>query len=409
MKLPASRKASPDRSPDRRGERSEREKELKRMELTASIFDLVKALDMFSCELSVLDRVWNILFPDQDKWHYLHVNKYKHSFYISHVSGDGGGLEVEPKRGVRAIDYQRDSSYSIENHSQLTAVWEPLIASALKWLQVVRKDWIKANKRIQVEYPLNNRFGVAPSALIRASLPDIYRLDKELGKKKASKIVHMVEDGFFIKADNTEVLSMTAADFFRYCRIAYIAGKRKEETIDDSLSGREMYRRYADGRHEGLLDIDPFSEQEFSDWIDGKHPKRGHGGHPWEIKRGGNTTHIDLTVSRPSSYRKEGFKVELRGESIGRMVETIHMFLAIHEAKIPISIANSEGVRKRIVAQDNIGIIPSYASLHRANQHFSQDEDVFDVMHYDDLGRFKRRVTPFITWEPLPILKPRDV
>ncbi len=84
------------------------------------------------------------------------------------------------------------------------------------------------------------------------------------------------------------------------------------------------------------------------------------------------------------------------------------MFLAIHEAELPISIANPEGVRKRLLAQDNIGIIPSYASLHRSNQHFGQDEDVFDVMHYDGLGRFKRRITPFVTWEPLPILKPRD-
>ena len=36
-------------------------------------------------------------------------------------------------------------------------------------------------------------------------------------------------------------------------------------------------------------------------------------------------------------------------------------------------------------AQDNIRIIPSHASLRRVNRHFSQDEDVFDVMHYDDL------------------------
>jgi hypothetical protein len=56
--------------------------------------------------------------------------------------------------------------------------------------------------------------------------------------------------------------------------------------------------------------------------------------------------------------------------------------------------------------QDNIGIIPSHASLHRANQHFGQDKDVFDVMHFDDLGRFKRRIIPFITWESLPILRP---
>ena len=377
------------------------------MELTTSILTLVKELDDFSCELSALDRVWNILFPDKGgKWRHLHVNKYKQTFYISHVDGRGVSLEVEQKKGVRAMNSMGAASYFVENNAQLAAVWEPLIASARKWLKIVRKDWIKANKQIQTKYPLRHRYGVTPNALIRASLRDIYRLDKDLGKGRTWKLVRLVEDGFFLKTENTTVSSMTAADYFQYCKISYIAGRRKEETVDESLSGREMYSRYADGRHEGLLDIDPASEQEFADWIDGKHPKRKGGGHPWEIKRGGNTTHIDLTVSRPSPYRQEGYKVELCGESIGRMVETMRMFLAIQKAKLPISIANPEGIRKRLLAQDNIGIIPSYTSLHRANQHFSQDEDVYDVMHYDDFGRFKRRINPFITWEPLPILKP---
>ena len=381
------------------------------MELTTSSFAFIKELADFSYKLSGLDRVWNILFPVQrDRWNYLHVNKYKHTFYITHVNTDVDGLEVEPNKCVRAMDPMGASSpHGAENHGQWVKTWGSLIAFARKWLKVARKDWIKANKRINVEYPLHYRYGIAPNALVRASLPDIYRLDKELGKVRTRKMVHLVEDGFFFKAGNTEVSTMTANDYFRYCRIAYIAGKRPEETVDESLSGREMYSRYADGRHEGLLDIDPASDKEFASWIDGKHPKRGRGGHPWEIKRGGNTTHIDLAVSRPSMYRNEGFKIELRGESIGRMVETMRMFLAIHEAELPISIANPEGVRKRLLAQDNIGIIPSYASLHRANQHFGQDEDVFDVMYYDDLGRFKRRITPFITWEPLPVLKPKDV
>lgn len=381
------------------------------MDLTSSISAFLKELGDFAYELSVSDRVWNILFPDQrEKWNHLHVNKYKDTFYITHVDGDSGGLEAEPNKGVRAIDHRRASShYGVENEDQLATAWEPLITSARNWLKAVRKDWIKANKRLLVEYPLRHRYGVAPNAVIRASLPDVYRLDKELGKARTWKLVRLIEEGFFLRAENTEVSSLTAADYFKYCRIAYSAGKRKGETIDESLSGREMYARYADGRHEGLLDIDPASEQEFADWIDGTHPKRGGGGHPWEIKRGGNTTHIDLAVLRPSLYRKEGFKVELRGESIGRMVETMRMFLAIYEAKLPISIANPEGVRKRLLAQDNIGIIPSYVSRHRANQHFGKDEDVFDVMYYDDLGRFKRRVAPFITWEPLPLLKPRDV
>jgi len=349
------------------------------------------------------------MFPDWGKkWHHLHVNKHEHIYYITHVSGDGGGLEVEPGKGVRTTGSMRADSYPIEDHGHPAAIWEPLMTSARKWLQAVRKDWIKACRRMQVEYPLRNRYGLVPNALIRSSLPDVYRLDAELGKGRTRKMVRLVEDGLFLTEKNAVVSSMTAAEYFRYCRIAYMAGRRKEDRIDDSLSGREMYERYADGRHEGLLDIDPSSEQEFADWIDGKHPRRGGGGHPWEIKRGGNTTHIDLSVSRLSSSREEGYRVELRGESIGRMVETIRMFLAIHEAGLPISIADPAGVRRRLLAQDNIGIIPSYASPHRANQHFGQDEDVFDVMHYDDLGRYKRRITPCITWEPLPILKPGD-
>ncbi len=380
------------------------------MELTASVSAFVNELYEFSYELSVLDHVWNVLFPHQEQqWQHLKVTRYQQTFYITHVNGKSGSLEVEPKVGVRAMELLRTSSCFVDNHGELAVTWEPLIQSARKWLKIVRKDWIKANKRIQIEYPLHFRYGIVSNALIRNSLSDLYRLDIELGKERTRRFVRLVEDGFFLKAENMEVSTMTVSDYFTYCKIAYVAGKRKEDTIDKSLSGREMYRRYADGRHEGLLDIDPASEKEFAAWIDGTHPKREGGGHPWEIKRGGNTTHIDLAVSRPSLYQKENFKIELRGESISRIIETIRMFLAIHQAKMPISISNPESVRKRLLAQDNIGLIPSYATRHRANQYFSQDKSVFDVLHYDDLGRFKRRITPFITWEPLPILKPTDV
>jgi hypothetical protein len=58
-----------------------------------------------------------------------------------------------------------------------------------------------------------------------------------------------------------------------------------------------------------------------------------------------------------------------------------------------------------LLAQDNIGIIPCHDSLHRANQHFRDDQDVFDVLYFDDLGRYKSRIKPFIAWEPLPIFK----
>lgn len=199
--------------------------------------------------------------------------------------------------------------------------------------------------------------------------------------------------------------TFTANEYFAYCKIAYIAAKRDDEVIDASLSGRELYRQFADGRDEGLLKIDGDSPEEFADWIDNKHPLRSMGGHPWEIKRGGNTTHISLSVYRPM-YREEGYVIQLSGESLGRMEETLRMLLAIHEAGLPITITNPESVRKRLLAQDNIGIIPEYVLFHRANQRFRKDEDVFEVMHYKELGRYKRRFTPFITWQPIPVLRP---
>jgi hypothetical protein len=77
---------------------------------------------------------------------------------------------------------------------------------------------------------------VVPNALIRASFPSAYRLDKELGEAGTRRLVRMVEDGFFLKTKNTEVPSMTAADYFRYCRIAYIAG------VTTSISLRLLYK-----------------------------------------------------------------------------------------------------------------------------------------------------------------------
>ena len=131
--------------------------------LTTSIFALVKKLDNFSYELSVVDRVWNILFPVKEKqWHHLHINKYKQVFYITHVNGDGGSIEVEQKKDVQILNSTGAKSSSIENHDQLTAIWAILIESAHKWLKAVTKDWIKTNKRIQVEYPLHQRYGIAP-------------------------------------------------------------------------------------------------------------------------------------------------------------------------------------------------------------------------------------------------------
>jgi hypothetical protein len=379
------------------------------MKFESTVYAFLKELERFGYDLSSIDHVWNMYFlHEKKKWYHVIVTKYRETFYINHIDGDLCSLEVAPGQSVKAAESFGSSSFE-QGRYDPGAVWAPIIASARAWLKTVRKDWVSANRLVCEAYPLDRRFGIVPNALIRECLSDIYRIDKEIGPAQSRKFISLVEDSFFHKDEYTVNQTMTAGDFFNYCRIAYIAGKRDDDHVDENLSGRQMYERYADGRHEGLLDIDADSPQEFADWIDGTHPKKSGGGHPWEIKRGGNTTHINLAVYRPSLYRKEGFKVELCGASIGRLAETICMFLAIQEAGLRISIDDPEGIRRRLLAQDNIGIVPGYRSLHRANQHFGKDEHVYDVLHYAELGRHKRRIRPFIAWEPLPVLKPRGL
>jgi hypothetical protein len=372
--------------------------------MNAQIRHFLKELEGFEYELSSLDHVWHILFPDKAcNWHHLHINKYEKTFYMSCHDMENGVIEVPPRGPVGMMDTHAGSSFRPPPSEE---VWSKLISDAHAWLQIVRRNWTKAARRVVSEYPLAYRQGIVSHSVVRNALTDLYRLDHDLGIRKSRKIVRLVEEGDIRGGTNTVAATMTANRYFEYCRIAYIAGDDKHEPVDASLSGREMYQQHADGRHAGLLAIGPDSESAFANWIDGKDPgKSPYGGHPWEIRRGGNTTHINLYVSRPSFGISEGFSMILCGESFTRMAETIRMFLAIHAAGLPISIANPEAVRKRILGQDNLGIVPAYDSLHRANQRFQKEQHVYDVLYLKAFGRFKKRIMPFITWEPLPLLR----
>lgn len=371
-----------------------------------NIYSFIEELRNFEYKISYLDRMWDVIFCDtRNKWNYIKISKYNDTFYIFDISGTLPNLELVLNKYVR-----ESSSFEMGNDDDMTnnipSVWDKLIAEARKWLKITQRNWIKSNQHVHKLYPLKYRKGVVFNSVIRESLPNMYRIDKELGIKKMGQFITLVEEGYFYKEKNSILKSMTANDFFKYCKIAYIHGQTKGEDIDETLSGREMYKRYADGRDEGLLEIKADSKIEFANWIDGTHPKKSRGGHPWEIKRGGNTTHISLYVSRPSYGDKDSFQMTLAGGAMTRLKETICMFLGIHAEGLPIKIADAEGIRKRLLAQDNIGIIPCFSSLHRANQDFHEHQEVYEVLYYDELGRYKRRITPFISWEPLQILKP---
>jgi len=374
---------------------------------------LAKMLDGFRHCFSDRDPWWDIPYPansGKTKWGRCYASRYNGttSFGFSN----------------RAYAYINPAENKFELN--LDRVWfgrrEALSApdDVMTWLAGVRKNPAAANRRIVLEYPKDERKGLVPRYAVERYIPDFYSIGKELGAMRARRFVNIFDSGYFWNNENGYVEGMTANQFFEYCRIAYMASEEKEDNLDRSLSGRDMYKRYSDGRYGALLDIDPDSSEEFMQWLDGKVPCDRHGGdHPWEIKRGGNTTHIDLYVHRVREHgwyaseeerkRDEAsnkVKVGLRGHHIGRIVETVKMFLALHKSGMPIWIDDAESVRNRILGLDNIGIIPESDTLHRGWQDFPADFKVADVMHFKEFGRARRFVLPYVTWKPLPVVIP---
>ena len=82
------------------------------------------------------------------------------------------------------------------------------------------------------------------------------------------------------------------------------------------------------------------------------------------------------------------------------------MALAFHQKKMPFRWFRANDIRLKVEGQDNIGIVPEYHSLHRANQLFEEKDQVFDCIHWNDLGLYKRKIMDFVTWLPLDPLYP---
>ena len=343
------------------------------------VSQFIKDLNQFEADRIGRDSTWDILFVDKRNHPcYLRVTHYRSIYYLTAFDKDLDLLEIREDQ-------------LIEEGNE----WGKIIQDAHEWLKFAKKNWIKANKYMQENYPLDCRYGTIAHSLVREKIPGIYRLDEVLGDEKIKKFTHLIDKISLRKT----VPSMTANDYLEYCKIAYVALDQK----DKDTAAIDLYKRYADGRHDGLLDMDLYSAEEFKKWL----LEKAGGGHPFEIKRGGNSTHIDLYVHFKDFCFENGFSLTVEGRSLSRMAEVVSMTIALFEADAPINIENPENILKRILAQDRIGIVPAYyKSLHRLNQRFKED-DVFEVMYLSDLGRQKRNLLPFICFEPLPLLRPK--
>ncbi len=195
-----------------------------------------------------------------------------------------------------------------------------------EWLLAVLKD---ETKRFLLDPERYNRS-------VAKRLPCRYRLGKirrelvwkhQAGKRFIKDELTRREVKEFLRAVRTcgqpaSLREMWRDRFLEICSIAYDAIFSGDKV--GSLA--ERYRLHADGRDDGLLKLPPRDIKAFEGWI----REGSKGGHPWEIIRGGNSTHISLYCH----YTDGNWVLYLDGHSAVCAARTAKIAIAAYRAQL---------------------------------------------------------------------------
>lgn len=281
------------------------------------------------------EELWREYYPDPVAWH--EIKLWHHEQRLGVVVDHKCHLEIDFAAGTVGPDF---------SDSELERFGRWLLIGVEQEAQKILADPAAYHDFLNRNLPVRKRYGKIRRMDIWLGLPDVVRPDRELGAEQLSRFEQVVSE-----LDQEALLpaALTLARFLEYCEICYDAGGYFTDR-PEPLSARQKYLASADGRHEGLLDIDPDSPAAFREWYRTRHG----GGHPWEICRGGNSTHISLQVAD----RGAGWQLYLAGFSRSRVVETARMAIALHARKIPFILVNGEAMLRMLQGVDWVGIVP---------------------------------------------------
>lgn len=316
------------------------------------------------------DSWWRSEFPDETEW-----------FHFAAVEDTAIGYRAVflGHRHVLEEDKRRERSYPHD------------ISDFTCWLLEAVRDTIQAvesgiyQEQIERELPIQHRTGTVRRR-------DLWKVFPEWKEEFFHEISQQEVNEFLTSAvgypmeAGCRLTSMTANNFYHFCALGYLAmgydGTDKPE--------KEQYMLHADGRDEGLSEIDGDSPESFARWME----ERPRGGHPWEVCRGGNSTHIDCIVHRD----EHGYYLVVAGLAETRTIEAVRFFLALHRAGIPACIRNAQELKARLTGEERIGIVPEGVISAYCHSWFP-GENIFDFINLP----YERRevLAEYCQWQPI--------
>ena len=317
--------------------------------------------------------LWKSEYPDEYSWYELVVveNRYCRAVSVGKTMVLCADVEQEP------ADFDGLEEYAI-------ALLNLLAQAARESMQALRSGLYNAAVAEQLPYYL--RTGVVARDVVWAAHPEerdaiFDGMDDKTYAAFCGYAAANAED----EGAAERLPSMTGNDFLGACALGYEAcGYDMRGKDGERLSLDELYLRYADGRDEGLTSkgtglcsgpgIDLASPEAWDAWYFDR--QRG-GGHPWEVCRGGNSTHVDLFVRHDrwmveyrhrlgeisdeefeTALQSAGYYYEVAGKAWSRSVEAVHFYVALKCAGLPVVLRDARAILARFKAEDLVGVVP---------------------------------------------------
>lgn len=317
--------------------------------------------------------LWQDEYPDDFKWYKLVIseNERCRAVSVGRVFVVCADLEKEPS------EFDWNEEYAV-------ALFGLLALAARQSMELLREG--SYNALVEKHLPYPHRKGVIRrSALWAADVSWRESVFEGMSGEIFQAFREYAASGAGSAEEIGRLASMTGNDFLEACAIGYEAcGYDLCGDDGEPLSLVDLYMRYADGRDEGLTSkgnglcsgpgINLSSPKAWDAWYFDQ--KRG-GGHPWEVCRGGNSTHVDLFVGhdRPhdefrhrlgkldderfeEAKRHWGYYFIVAGKAWNRSVEAANFYVALKRAGLPVVLRDANAILARFEGADYVGIVP---------------------------------------------------
>lgn len=360
------------------------------------------------------EKRWREDYPDEYKWYELVIvesfNRDGSLDFRAVAFGDKTIISARMDEGEGKYSFTEDAAV------ELCAL---LTAEAETAMEKLRDGTY--NAEVNAELPFEFKTGVLRRSIMWEKEPEYReRTLKDMSHELLDRFEQLIISGYNDEEKIGRLDTMTANDFFRACAIGYQACGYD----GTDLSPVEQYLTHADGRDEGLTGkgygLNEGPGIDFDDpsaWEQWYFYRKSGGGHPWEVCRGGNSTHVDLyvfhdrrtldwKVKRGEMTEEEaaahpcGYYFDFAVAGKHRAEEAVKFYMAISDAGLPVVLRDADEILSRFKASDYIGIVPhSVIPKYCEGMFPAKYGKVIDFMHvYDeDIALYGNQ----IEWLPL--------